>query len=259
MAEAATVVTPYQGSIELGMVFDFEPGKKHAYERMTITRREGKHIWAFGRSGETYHDEADFRQVVVFVADKPIIKKKLSRCSHSLAAGGRADRCSAWCSISETGKKARRRVGMIVIKREGEHIWARGRGGESYHVENNFRDVVAFVPAGATVVNSSLRARTKQSRSHGRCSGLACLIPRVCGGTPAMTKNSVRSARRPAASSPAHLRGELISATRCAIACHAAMPVIVPAAMCQHRHVVHRVDDRRLQRCRSSAADKASA
>ena len=31
MAETATVVTPYQGPIELGMVFDFEPGKKHAY------------------------------------------------------------------------------------------------------------------------------------------------------------------------------------------------------------------------------------
>src|ERR1700761_1505276 len=75
MAEAA-VTTPYQGPIELGMVFDFEPGKKHAYERLTITRREGKHIWAFGRSGESYHDEADFRQVVVFVADKLPLKKK---------------------------------------------------------------------------------------------------------------------------------------------------------------------------------------
>src|SRR5262249_8356983 len=65
MAEASGHA-PYEGPIALGMVFDYEPGKKHAYERLTITRREGQHIWAFGRSGETYHDEDDFRKAVVF-------------------------------------------------------------------------------------------------------------------------------------------------------------------------------------------------
>jgi hypothetical protein len=58
---------PYEGPIELGMVFDCEPGKKHAYERLTITRREGPHMWAYGRSGETYHEENEFRDCVAFV------------------------------------------------------------------------------------------------------------------------------------------------------------------------------------------------
>ena len=144
MAETATLITPYQGPIELGMVFDFEPGKKNAYERLTITRREGKHIWAFGRSGETYHDEADFRQVVVFVADKPIIKPKPVPLPFNGRYEGPID--VGMVFDFETGKKhAYER--LTITKRDGEHIWARGRGGESYHVENNFRDVVAFVPA----------------------------------------------------------------------------------------------------------------
>jgi hypothetical protein len=49
------------------MVFDFEPGKKHQYERLTITRIQGPHIWARGRSGETYHEEPEFRGRVVVV------------------------------------------------------------------------------------------------------------------------------------------------------------------------------------------------
>lgn len=136
--------TTYEGPIELGMVFDFEPGKKHAYERLTITRREGKNIWAYGRSGETYHDEGDFRKAVVFVADKPLIKAKpvpvplAGRYEGPIEIGMVFD--------FEPGKKhAYER--LTITKRNGEHIWARGRGGESYHVENDFRDCVAFVPA----------------------------------------------------------------------------------------------------------------
>jgi hypothetical protein len=139
----AVVITPYQGSIELGMVFDFEPGKKHAYERMTITRREGKHIWAYGRSGETYHDEDDFRKVVVFVADKPIIPPKPVPVPFAGRYEGPLD--IGMVFDYETGKKhAYER--MTITKRDGDHIWARGRGGESFHYANDFRDVVAFVP-----------------------------------------------------------------------------------------------------------------
>ncbi|HVA12887.1 MAG TPA: hypothetical protein VNF99_06540 [Stellaceae bacterium] len=142
MAQTAPA-TPYEGPIELGMVFDFEPDKKHAYERLTITRREGKHIWAFGRSGETYHDEDDFRNVVVFVAEKLSLKPKpvpvplAGRYEGPIELGMTFD--------FEPGKKhAYER--LTITKRDGKHIWARGRGGESYHEEDAFRDVVAFVP-----------------------------------------------------------------------------------------------------------------
>jgi hypothetical protein len=135
--------TPYEGPIEFGMVFDFEPGKKNAYERLTVTKRQGKHIWAYGRSGETYHDEDDFRKVVVFVAEKPLIKPKpvpvplAGRYEGPIEIGMVFD--------YEPGKKhAYER--LTITKRQGEQIWARGRGGESFHHEKDFRDCVAFVP-----------------------------------------------------------------------------------------------------------------
>ena len=143
MAENAPHVTPYDVPIEIDMVFDFEPGKKNAYERLTITKRQGKHIWAYGRSGETYHDEDDFRRVVVFVADKPVIKPKPvpvplhGRYEGPIEPGMVFD--------YEPGKKhAYER--LTITKRQGDNIWARGRGGESFHYANEFRDCVAFVP-----------------------------------------------------------------------------------------------------------------
>src|SRR5882762_7499548 len=75
MTETVTRVA-YDGPIALGMVFDFEPGKKHLYERLTISKIEGPHIWAFGRSGESYHEEGDFRKAAVFVSDKPVTKPR---------------------------------------------------------------------------------------------------------------------------------------------------------------------------------------
>lgn len=136
--------TPYEGPIELGMVFDYELGKRHAYERLTITRREGPHIWAFGRSGESFHEEGDFRKVAVFVADKPQVKAKpvpvplAGRYEGPIEIGMVFD--------YEPGKKhAYER--MTITKRQGDQIWARGRGGESFHYENEFRGCVAFVPA----------------------------------------------------------------------------------------------------------------
>ncbi len=144
MAENPPQITPYEGPIELGMVFDFEPGKRNAYERLTITRREGKNIWAYGRSGETFHNEDDFRPVVVFVSDKPLVKKK----AEPVPLSGRYEGPIELGMVFdyEPGKKhAYER--MTITKRQGDHIWARGRGGESFHYEKDFRDCVAFVPA----------------------------------------------------------------------------------------------------------------
>lgn len=63
MADSARAA--YDGPIALAMVFDFEPGQKHLYERLTVWKTEGEHLYAFGRSGMTYYEEADFRQSVV--------------------------------------------------------------------------------------------------------------------------------------------------------------------------------------------------
>src|SRR5579872_4229253 len=67
---------PYAGLIEPGMVFDFEPGKTHKYERLTITRKEGPQLWARGRCGETFHEEPEFRKSVVFVSQTPLTKPR---------------------------------------------------------------------------------------------------------------------------------------------------------------------------------------
>src|SRR5208282_5531783 len=67
---------PYAGPIEPGMVFDFEPGKKHKYERLTITRKQGPQLWARGRCGETFHEEPAFRTSVVLVSPTPLAKPR---------------------------------------------------------------------------------------------------------------------------------------------------------------------------------------
>jgi len=56
----------YEGPIEPGMWFDFEPGKKHWYERLLVERKHGEHLWCRGgRSGQTYYQEPELRNHVV--------------------------------------------------------------------------------------------------------------------------------------------------------------------------------------------------
>jgi len=134
---------PYAGPIEPGMVFDFEPGKKHLYERLTVTKLQGPHIWCYGRSGETYHDEAEFRQSVVFVSEKPLVKPR----PKPLALKGRYEgpiEVGMYFDFEPGKKQLYER--LCITKRQGIHIWARGRGGESYHEEDALRDYVVFVP-----------------------------------------------------------------------------------------------------------------
>ncbi len=136
----------YDGPIAVGMVFDFEPGKKHLYERLTVTKIEGPHLWAFGRSGMTYYEEADFRKAVVLVADKPQTKPRPApvplrgRYQGPIALGMVFD--------FETGKKHLYER-LTISKIEGPHIWAFGRSGETYHEENEFRDHVAPVASAS--------------------------------------------------------------------------------------------------------------
>jgi len=144
MAEEA-VQAGYDGPLKLGMVFDFEPGKpKHLYERLTITRLEGPHIWAYGKSGETYYDEADFRKKVVFVADKPLLKPRPVPVALTGRYEGPID-VGMFFDFEPGKKHLYERI--CIMKREGIHIWARGRGGESYYEEDEFRDRAAPVPS----------------------------------------------------------------------------------------------------------------
>lgn len=139
-----TARAAYEGPIKLGMVFDFEPGKKHLYERLTISKLDGPHIWAFGRSGETYHDENDFRKSVVFVAEKlplkprPVPAPLVKRYDGPIAIGMAFD--------FQPGKK--HLYERLTISRiEGPHIWAFGRSGETYLAEDDFRNsVVPLAP-----------------------------------------------------------------------------------------------------------------
>lgn len=132
----------YNGPIKLGMVFDYEPGKKHLYERLTVSKLDGPHIWAFGRSGESYHEEPDFREAVVLVSEtplekpRPVIAPLLQRYEGPIDIGMVFD--------YEPGKKHLYER-LCITKRQGIHIWARGRGGESYHEEDEFRDSVVPV------------------------------------------------------------------------------------------------------------------
>jgi hypothetical protein len=137
---------PYGGDIAVGMVFDFEPGKKHRYERITITRKEGSRIWAYGRSAETFHDEAEFRRSVVFVSDKPPTKPR----PKPLPLEKRYDGPIALGMVFDfEPAKKHQYERLIVTKLQGSHIWARGRSGETYHQEPEFRDHVVPVPPEA--------------------------------------------------------------------------------------------------------------
>ncbi|MGH7034210.1 MAG: hypothetical protein ACREFL_10810 [Stellaceae bacterium] len=133
----------YDGPIALGMVFDFEPGKRHLYERLTISKIEGSHIWARGRSGETYYDERDFRSGVVFIADKQQPKTRAAPAplvkpyDGPIAVGMVFD--------FEPGKKHLYER-LTVWKTEGEHLYAFGRSGMTYYEEADFRQSVVPVP-----------------------------------------------------------------------------------------------------------------
>jgi hypothetical protein len=133
---------PYTGPIKLGMVFDFEPGRKNAYERMTVTRMQADGIWCYGRSGETFHIDPEFRKSVVLVSETPLHKPKpvpkplVKRYDGPIAKGMVFD--------FEPGKKHHyERLTIMEVK--GPHIWARGRSGGTYYLEPEFRDHV--VPA----------------------------------------------------------------------------------------------------------------
>jgi hypothetical protein len=143
MADEVTAHVPYAGPIEAGMVFDFEPGKKHKYERLVVTRRQGARIWATGRSAETFHNEPDFRAAVVLVSDRHVHKPRPEpmrlegRYLGPIAVGMVFD--------FEPGKRHQYER-LIVTELKGPHIWARGRCGQTYYQEEDFRDHVVAVP-----------------------------------------------------------------------------------------------------------------
>jgi hypothetical protein len=139
-----TVGVSYDGPIALGMVFDFEPGKKHLYERVTVSRIEGPHVWAFGRSGMTYYEEADFRKSVVFVADKAAPKPRAAPASLTRRYEGPITVGMAF--DFEPGKKHLYER-LTITKIDGPHLWARGRSGETYYLDDDFRNSVVPVPA----------------------------------------------------------------------------------------------------------------
>jgi len=138
--------TPYAGPIELGMVFDFEPGKKHRYERLTITRKQGPQLWARGRCGETFHEEPEFRKSVVLVSATPLTKPRPvpmrleQRYDGPIQVGMVFD--------FEPGKKHMYER-LTITDLKGSHIWARGRCGQTYYEEPDFRDHVVAVTPGA--------------------------------------------------------------------------------------------------------------
>ena len=142
MADGQTQ-TPYDGPIKLGYVFDWEKGVKHRYERYTVMKMDGAHIWAWGRSGETFFEEPEFRRAAVFVADKPIVKPRpvppsgpIVRYEGPIDVGMKFD--------YEPGKKHMYER-LRIEKREGIHIWAQGRSGGTYYEEDDFRDRVVLV------------------------------------------------------------------------------------------------------------------
>jgi hypothetical protein len=134
----------YMGRIEPGMVFDFEPGKKHKYERLTITRKEGPQLWARGRCGETFHEEPEFRKSAVFVSPAPLTQPRPvpmrleKRYEGPIQVGMVFD--------FEPGKKHMYER-LTITERKESHIWARGRCGQTYYEEPDFRDHVVPVPS----------------------------------------------------------------------------------------------------------------
>ncbi|MFM9969369.1 MAG: hypothetical protein ACKVQK_13345 [Burkholderiales bacterium] len=141
-AAAPTILAPYTGPIEVGMVFDYEPGKKHRYERMTIYRKEGANIWCRGRAGETFHTEPEFRNFVVFVAAKQepkprVVPGKLEkRYEGPVEAGMTFD--------YEPGKKHQYER-LRITEKKGQQLWAIGRSGQTFYLESEFRDHVVPV------------------------------------------------------------------------------------------------------------------
>jgi hypothetical protein len=136
------MIEAYAGCIAPGMVFDYEPGRKDRYERLTIDKMQGPHIWAWGRSGLTFYDEADFRKSVVFVAAKPLPKVT----PKPLPLDGRYEgpiEPGMWFDF-EPGKKHWYER-LLVERKHGEHLWCRGRSGQTYYQEPEFRNHV--VPA----------------------------------------------------------------------------------------------------------------
>jgi hypothetical protein len=127
---------PYTGPIRVGMVFDFEPGFKHRYERMTVTRMQEDGIWCYGRSGETFHIEPEFRKSIVLVADTPQTKPRPA----PKPLTGRYDGLIAPGMVFdfEPGKRHQyERLTITDVK--GPNIWARGRSGATFYEEQDFR------------------------------------------------------------------------------------------------------------------------
>ena len=141
--EQVAARAPYTGPIVIGMVFDFEPGFKHRYERLTITRMQGPGIWAYGRSGETFHQEPEFRKSVVFVSDKPLTKPRPVPVPFEKRYEGKIE--VGMVFDFEPGKKHMYER-LTITKLQGAHIWARGRSGATYYEEPVFRDHVVAVP-----------------------------------------------------------------------------------------------------------------
>lgn len=136
----------YAGSIEPGMVFDYGLGRKDRYERLTIDKTDGPHIYVWGRSGLSFYDEADFRESVVFVAATPQIKPK----PIPVALTGRYEgpiETGMWFDF-EPGKKHWYER-LLIERKQGEHLWCRGRSGQTYYKEPDFRNHVVPVASGA--------------------------------------------------------------------------------------------------------------
>jgi len=132
----------YAGPIGPGMVFDYEPGRKERYERLTIDKKQGTHIWAWGRSGLTFYEEPDFRKSVVFIAPTSVAKPKPA----PLTLQGRYDgpiEPGMWFDFEPGKKHWYERI--IIERKQGEHIWCRGRAGQTYYEESDFRDHVVRV------------------------------------------------------------------------------------------------------------------
>jgi hypothetical protein len=132
-------ITPYTGPIEVGMVFDFEPGKKHRYERMTVTKKVGAQLWCYGRSAETFHEEPEFRKSVVLVSEKSLHKPRPKPLPLEKRYDGPIE--PGMVFDFEPGKKHMYER-LTIMKREGSQLWARGRSGETFYEEDEFRDHV---------------------------------------------------------------------------------------------------------------------
>jgi hypothetical protein len=134
---------PYAGAIEVGMVFDFEPGKKHKYERLTIMRKVGPQLWARGRCGETFHDEEAFRRAVVFVSETPLNPKRPAPQTLKGRYEGPID--TGMVFDFEPGKRHMYER-LTITQYRGSNVWARGKSGLTYYDEGEFRDRVVPVP-----------------------------------------------------------------------------------------------------------------